>query len=218
MPYKAVLFDMDGTLVDSVVDVADSMNRVLTQNNLPVHAVDDYICLIGNGMENLVTKALPADKRNQEFIKKCLAEMKAIYAESWMNKTQLFPGIAELLTSLQALQIRLAVLSNKPDHLARIMAEKLMGEWHFDVVMGAREGIPPKPDPAAALVIANQLGLLPSGILYLGDTATDMETAVLAGMFPVGVSWGYRSVAELLDAGASAIINSPSELLDKISG
>jgi phosphoglycolate phosphatase len=213
MHFKAVLFDMDGTLVNSVDDVADSMNLVLASNNLLIHPTSEYIQWIGDGMENLVISALPANYRDDSFVKKCVAEMKTNYDKMWMNKTHLYAGIAELLSALREFKIKLAVLSNKPHRFTQIIADKLLAEWNFDVVMGLNEGIPRKPDPTSALEIANQMNLNPKHFLYVGDTATDIQTAINAGMYPVGVSWGYRSTNSLIESGAKEIIYTPNELL-----
>lgn len=213
MTFKAVLFDMDGTLVNSVDDVADSMNFVLNSNNFPIHPTTKYIHWIGDGMENLVCLALPDEYRNDIYIKKCLSEMKDAYSVMWMNKTHLYPGIPELLTTLRELKIKLAVLSNKPHQFTQIIADKLLADWNFDVVMGSKEGFPRKPDPTTALDIARQINLDPAFFLYVGDSATDMKTAIKARMYPVGVSWGYRSINTLIESGAKKIIHNPRELI-----
>jgi phosphoglycolate phosphatase len=213
MHFKAVLFDMDGTLINSVDDIADAMNLVLMQNNFHVHAVNKYLNWIGDGLKNLVINALPQNYREDATINKCLEEMKVAYSEMWINKTHLYSGISEMLSSLRILNIKMAVLSNKHHKFTRIIADKLLAEWNFDVVMGYREGFPRKPDPTSALEISRQLKLDPSCILYLGDSATDMKTATNAGMYPVGVSWGYRSTDSLIESGAQKIIYHPLELL-----
>lgn len=213
MYFKAVLFDMDGTLVNSVDDVADSMNLVLAKNNLLIHPTSEYIQWIGDGMENLVFSALPTNHRDDSFVKKCVADMKANYDKMWMNKTHLYAGIAELLSALREFKIKLAVLSNKPHRYTQIIADKLLSEWDFDAVMGLNDGIPRKPDPTSAIEIANQINLNPKHFLYVGDTPTDIKTANNAGMYPVGVSWGYRSIDSLIESGAQKIIHNPNELL-----
>jgi phosphoglycolate phosphatase len=213
MHFKAVLFDMDGTLINSVDDIADAMNLVLQQNHLPVHPVDHYISWIGDGLKNLVTSALPDNNKDDAFINKCHEEMKAAYSVMWMNKSHLYPGIAELLTSLKDLKIKLAVLSNKHHKFTRIIADKLLGEWNFDVIMGFRDGFPRKPDPSSALEIARQIKIHPDLFVYVGDSSTDMLTAHNAGMYPVGVNWGYRSSESLIENGARKILLEPKELL-----
>ena len=213
MHYKAVLFDMDVTLINSVDDIADAMNQVLQQNHLPTHPVKKYCDWIGDGMKNLVITALPVNKREDVFINKYLEEMKAAYSDMWMNKTHLYPGIPDLLTVLRKRNIKMAILSNKPHRFTQIIADKLLTEWNFDVVMGYREGFLRKPDPSSALEIARQINIDPAFFLYLGDSAIDIITAINAGMYPVGVSWGYRSTNSLLESGAQKIIYNPNELL-----
>ena len=213
MNFKAVLFDLDGTLVDSVIDVANAMNQVLLNNNFPIHPATDYIDMIGDGMENLVTKSLPEENRTKTFIRKCFSEMKATYSTMWMNNTQLYPGIAELLTSLNERNIKLAILSNKPHNFAQLIADKLLAGWNFDVVMGLSDGSLRKPDPTSALAIASQINLDSAYFIYIGDSVTDIKTAINAGMYPVGVSWGYRSTSSLIESGAKLIIHKPKDIL-----
>jgi len=216
MHFKAVLFDMDGTLINSVDDIADAMNQVLLQNHLPVHPVKNYINWIGDGMKNLVINTLPINKREDTFINRCLEEMKTAYSDMWMNKTHLYPGIPELLTTLSERKIKMAVLSNKHHRFTQIITDKLLAAWKFDVIMGYKEGFPRKPNPTTALEIARQINLDPTFFLYMGDSAIDMKTAINAGMYPVGVSWGYRSTDSLVESGAQKIINKPNELLSII--
>ena len=213
---KAIIFDMDGTLINSVDDIADAMNLVLKQNHFPVHSVNSYINWIGDGLKNLVTAALPQNYRQDVIIIKCFEEMKVAYSQVWMNKSRLYPGISELLTSLCERKIKIAVLSNKQHKFTQIIADKLLGEWSFDVVIGYREGYPRKPDPTSALEIARHLNLDPTCIMYMGDSASDIKTAINAGMYPVGVSWGYRSTDSLVESGAKKIIYHPLELLSLI--
>jgi phosphoglycolate phosphatase len=216
MLFKAVLFDMDGTLVDSVDDVADSMNIVLSKHDLPDHPVKNYINWIGDGMENLVISALPKNYRKSKFIKECLSEMKTTYSEMWLNKTHLFSGIAELLSALRENNIKLAVLSNKPHTFTKEIADKLLSQWKFDAIMGLKEGHFRKPDPTSALEISKQIKVVPSNFIYVGDSSTDIKTAINAGMLPVGVSWGYRTTDSLIKSGAKFVINTPEELLSLI--
>lgn len=204
---------MDGTLVNSVDDIADSMNHVLSNNNFPTYPIKNYINWIGDGMKNLVISALPFEKRHDTIINKCVEEMKAVYALMWNHKTHLYPGISETLAILKERKIKLAILSNKPHKFTQLIAEKLFTKGTFDAVVGYREGYQRKPDPSVALEIANTTNLDPSNYLYLGDSSTDMKTAINAGMYPVGVSWGYRSTESLIESGAKKIINNPNELI-----
>jgi phosphoglycolate phosphatase len=144
---------------------------------------------------------------------KLFHDFKEEYARNWNNKSRMYDGIDEMLNGLQDAGIRLAVLSNKPDEFTRICVRELLPDWDFEQVLGARPGVPRKPDPAGAVEIAGLLQLDPAEIFYLGDTATDMKTAVGAGMFPVGALWGFRTADELEKSGARAMISHPPELL-----
>ncbi len=212
MKYQAVLFDLDGTLLNTLEDLADSMNRVLSRLGYATHQVDKYRFFVGDGMEMLAARALPSNSSLEE-IKKCGIVMREEYGKHWGDKTHAYPGIPELLTGLAQQKIQFAVLSNKPDPLTKLIIKELLPDWHFQPVIGAREGVPKKPDPSVALEIASTLQIEPEKFLYLGDTDTDMKTATAAGMYPVGVLWGFRTAEELLASGAKTLIHEPPELL-----
>lgn len=209
---KCVLFDLDGTLVDSLADLANSMNRVLTEQGLPPHPVQAYRYFVGNGITKLVRRALPAEAQQQDFIEDCARKMRQEYALHWADTTRPYPGIAELLDTLTAGQIEMAILSNKPDELTRKVVKTLLPDWDFAAVAGARETTPKKPDPAGALRIASLLHRDPADFLYLGDTNTDMQTARAARMFALGALWGFRTADELKENGAQALLSVPMEL------
>ena len=209
---KCVLFDLDGTLVDSLADLANSMNRVLTRQGLPPHPVQAYRYFVGNGITKLVQRALPAEAQRQNLIQDCVQKMRQEYALHWADTTRPYPGITQLLDTLATLGIQMAILSNKPDELTQEVVRKLLPEWDFAAVAGARETIPKKPDPAGALRIANLLHHEPADFLYLGDTNTDMQTARAAGMFAIGALWGFRTADELKEHGAQALLAVPMEL------
>lgn len=214
MAYKAVLFDLDGTLLDTIDDIGDSINRVLEQNRFPTHPMDTYRRLVGNGALNTIISALPEDKRVDTVIKSCLKAFQEDYSRNWNVKTRPYDGIPELLHSLTIRGVKITVLSNKPHKYTMQCLEGFLPDWDFDVVFGQRDDVPRKPDPAGALEIAGKLGLSPSDFLYLGDTDVDMKTSIDAGMFPVGVLWGFRSAEELKESGAKALIEKPLEALD----
>ena len=209
---KCVLFDLDGTLVDSLADLANSMNRVLTRQGLPPHPVEAYRYFVGNGITKLVQRALPAEAQQQDIVQDCVQKMRQEYALHWADTTRPYPGIAELLDTLVTRGIQMAILSNKPDELTQEVVRTLLPKWNFAAVAGARETIPKKPDPAGALRIANLLHLDPADFLYLGDTNTDMQTARAARMFAIGALWGFRTEDELKANGAQALLTIPMEL------
>jgi phosphoglycolate phosphatase len=213
MRFDGVLFDLDGTLADTLEDLADAMNRVLRGEGLPEHGYADYQRMIGHGIHQLVSGALPADRRDEPTVDRCFALMMADYGEHSLIKTHLYAGVPELLDALRARGLKLAVLSNKADEPTRRIAAALFAGDAFAAVAGALPDVPLKPDPAGALRAAANLGLDPGRMLYVGDSPTDMRTALAAGMTPVGVSWGFRTRDELVEAGASAVIDHPLELL-----
>ena len=211
--FKAVLFDLDGTLVDSLADLGDATNLVLERLGLPRHPPDAYRFFVGEGIRVLATRALPETLRNEETIERCTRAVIEAYDQRLLAKTRLYGGMADLLDGLQAAGLTLAVLSNKLDGQTRRIAESLLAPWSFAKVVGHRPPMPKKPDPTAALQIAKELGLLPADFLYLGDTAIDMRTAGAAGMFSVGVLWGFRPAEELIQAGARILLARPADLL-----
>lgn len=213
IPLRAVLFDLDGTLVDSLADIGESMNTVLNSMGLPTHSLSDYRGFVGDGITVLARRSLPDDARDDATVSACVARMREVYAGRSAEKTRPYDGMPELLDGLVARGLRLAVLSNKPHDLTVALVRDLLGAWTFDPVFGERAGVPRKPDPAAALEVAALLGLAPAEILYLGDTSIDMETAKAAGMPVFGVAWGFRDRAELSAAGADAVVDVPLDVL-----
>ncbi len=216
MAYKAVLFDLDGTLLDTIEDIGDALNRVLEQSGFPVHNKDAYSSFVGDGADNLISRALPEDKRTDTIIRSCLDAFLEDYGRNWNVKTRLYDGIPELLDSITTRGLKMAVLSNKPHRYTKECIDGFLSDWDFDVVIGQRDDVPKKPHPAGALEIAKQMKILPSDFLYLGDTEIDLKTSFAAGMFPVGVLWGFRSAEELKKGGAKALINNPLEALDHL--
>lgn len=211
--YKAVLFDLDGTLLDTLADLSNSMNSVLERYGWPTHGPERYKYLIGDGVENLVRQALPESRRDETTLAACIKMMREEYGRRWAETTRPYPGVPELLDGLAARNMLMAILSNKMDDFAQLTVARLLPGWSFQVVQGARPGVPKKPDPAAALNIAAALELSPAEFLYLGDTGTDMATAVAAGMVPVGVLWGFRPAEELTASGARFLLQQPADLL-----
>ncbi|MFA4835739.1 MAG: HAD family hydrolase [Dehalococcoidia bacterium] len=214
MNFGAVVFDLDGTLLDTLEDIADSANRVLAGNGLPTHGLDDYRRFVGSGIDVLMARAMPTAERNGVLVTKYVEEFRKDYGRNWNNKTKPYPGVADTLDALAARHLKLAILSNKPHNFTLQCVAELLPRWKFDCVLGHQEGVPPKPDPAGAEQIVKQLKLDVSRILYVGDSDIDMQTAVAAGMFPVGALWGFRTLEELQKSGARSLIGRPQEVLD----
>jgi len=211
--FKAVIFDLDGTLLNTIDDLGNSMNSVLKSMNLPLHTIPEYKFFLGKGMRNLVTNVLPPEYRDEKTIDLCFDKMFNEYGNRWGDKTLPYPGIPELLDELTKKKIKMAILSNKIHHITLLVTEKFLGRWKFEAIFGERQGIPRKPDPASAFEIAEILHIPADEIIYLGDSGSDMETADNAGMYPVGALWGFRNADELLEHGAKVIIKTPAELL-----
>ena len=215
--YSAVIFDMDGTLLDTLDDLGDCMNRVLHEEGFPIHPIEAYRHFVGNGMAKLVERVLPQDARDEATKAKIRERMTQEYRRHWADKTDLYPGIASLLEELKRRGCRRAILSNKPHAFTTVIAEHYFAAWSLDPVFGARDGVPGKPDPAAALEICRKWRLNPEEVLYIGDTNTDMQTARRAGMFALGACWGFRSREELKQYGAQALIEEPQQMLDYLN-
>lgn len=213
MERRAVVLDLDGTLLDTREDIADAMNRVLVARGFPVHPYESYNRFIGDGAAVLVRRALPPDRLDEGTVSGCLAAFLFDYGEHWDVKTRLYPGVEQMLTGIAARGIPMGVLTNKPAATAIKCVDRYFGLGRFRIVQGQISEIPKKPDPAGAFIVAERMGVAPGGCLYLGDTSTDMETAVRAGMFPVGALWGFRPQAELREGGARALIAEPADLL-----
>lgn len=213
MNYSGIIFDLDGTLADTLADIANSMNRVLQERGFPVHPVGDYKYLIGRGLENLVTSSLPKESRLPSIISDCLASLIEDYRDNCLVETHLYPGIEELLYSLQERELKLAVFSNKADDLTRIIVQALLPGIKFSKIVGARPDYPKKPDPSGARLISEFLEIIPEKMIYMGDSDVDMLTARGARMLAVGVLWGFRTREELLLNGADHLLSDPSELM-----
>jgi phosphoglycolate phosphatase len=215
---QGMVFDLDGTLLNTLDDLADSVNFVLHEQGMPTHPVDAYRYFVGDGASVLMTRVLPEGVKNTGMHATCLSRFREVYATHWNVKTHPYDGILPALRSIAQRGIRMAVLSNKPHDATETCVRELLKGVHFDVVQGQVEGIARKTDPGGALAIARSLGIPPEKFWYLGDTATDMQTAVGAGMFAIGAAWGFRTKEELAGNGAQVIIDSPEELLDLLDG
>ncbi|MWB94310.1 HAD-IA family hydrolase [Flavobacterium sp. GA093] len=212
MKFKGIIFDLDGTLVNSLEDISDAMNTVLTALNYPTHTYDDYQYFIGSGLRNLVSKALPSTNNSESQIETCFQNMVTQYRDNCTLKTKPYEGILDLLNSLSLKNIKLAIFSNKADELTKKIASEIFPD-SFDIPVGLSFENLKKPNPFEAIAIAENWGFNTEEILFVGDSDIDMLTATNAKMFPVGVSWGYRTEKELIATGAQLVINSPLDLI-----
>jgi phosphoglycolate phosphatase len=217
MKYRAVIFDLDGTLLNTIDDLANSMNTVLRHMRFPEHSVEDYKLFVGDGIEMLVRRSMPETQREEPSIRnRCIAAMREEYNRRQTENTRPYDGVPELLDGLTARRIRMAVLSNKPDAPTKALVAELLPRWRFEMVVGESPIVPRKPDPTGAIMIARSLGIPPQEVLYLGDTHIDMQTASSAGMYAIGALWGFRKSEELLAGGARTLIQRPEDLLSFI--
>jgi phosphoglycolate phosphatase len=214
---RAAMFDLDGTLLDTLSDIAHAMNGVLGERGLPQHPVNAYRRMVGSGLEMLVRRAVPDEvARSRSVVAKLTEDLREAYAREPVARTRPYEGIPILLEDVRARGIPMAVLSNKADELVQEVVAGFFPPDLFVVVQGMRDDVPPKPDPTSARAIASRMGVEPGEVVYLGDSDIDMHTARNAGMIAVGAGWGFRGETELRDAGAEIVIDAPGELVGVI--
>lgn len=213
MKYKGIIFDLDGTIGDTMGDVVPSMNSTLRKYGYPERSRKEIISFINNGAMNLVRRSLPdyVDKTDEGLLKEFFRLYHDTYCSHCCELTSAYDGMSELLERLKNEGIKLAVLSNKQHRQTVMVTEYLYGSDMFEIIIGQGE-FPIKPDPAAPLHIAKLFGLLPSDMALVGDSNVDMETGINAGMTPIGVLWGYRDRNVIEEAGAASIAADPKEL------
>lgn len=207
-----LIFDLDGTLVDSLPGIAASLNRTLTAHGLPGHSNAQVRTFVGDGLRNLILRAAPQGA-DPSLVDSLLGLYRKDYALSWKSGSTVYPGVANLLVELQRSGFDMAILSNKTHEFTVEMAHEMFSAIRFSAVLGQREGIPHKPNPAGALQLADILSASPENCIIIGDSTMDLETAANAEMRAIGVTWGYHDRDRLLDAGATHLIDEPSELL-----
>lgn len=216
MGYEAVIFDLDGTLLDTLEDLGDATNTVLARFGFPMHTIASYRRMVGWGIRVLVTKALPEASRDEQIVERMTGEVDAYLRENPVTKTHPYPGIPELLTRLESAGVKMGIVTNKPDALTQLVVERLLGSHRFVGVHGQRSDLPRKPDPTTTLALCGRMGSTPAATIFLGDSEVDMQTARAAGMAAIGAEWGFRSAEVLHEAGADRIISAPGELFTLI--
>lgn len=210
--FKAVIFDLDGTLIDSKEDLALATNRVLSGRGYAAWPVEQYGIFMGHGLRALTEQALPEASRTDEEIDRCHALILEDYGRNCMVRTRLYAGIDKVLDYLTETGVYKAVLTNKPHAIASKIIEGLFGAWRFDFVRGGQEGRPLKPEPDGVYDFCRQVGVEPGETLFVGDSDVDVMTASNAGLRCLGVSWGFRGRRELEEAGAWRVIDKAEEM------
>lgn len=214
MNCKGVIFDLDGTLLDTLEDLAEAANATLYHFGFPGHPSAAYRYFVGEGLKTLMQRIVPGDAATEDRLNEYMDKFSEIYSETWNVRSAPYPGIMEMLTSLTGHGLQLAVLSNKPHSFTKACVKAFFPEVPFCIVLGQRDGIARKPDPAGVHEIAKRMGLGKEEILYIGDTATDMQTGNRAGLRTIGVEWGFRDRDELEKNNAWNIVATPAEVLE----
>lgn len=218
---RGAIFDLDGTLLDTLDDLAAAGNHMLAQHGFAPVPEDGYRYYVGNGLRNMVRRALEASLRlaprpvevDNRLLAILLEDTLKYYMKNWAVRTRLYPGVDDLLKALQARRIPFCVCSNKDDAFVQKMLRHYFPGAPFAGAVGRRDDIPLKPDTKGTLLLAENMGLRPRDVVFVGDTRTDMQTAASAGMFAVGVSWGFRPREELLESGAQMIVDEALDIL-----
>lgn len=213
---QLVIFDLDGTLVNSIADLGTAANHALTRMGYPVHRLESYPMMVGNGITRLLERALPDEARRPRVIEALRQHFKEYYNDHLWTHTTVYPGIADLLDELTRRGIAIAVASNKYQDAVTRIVDHFFGQLPWAAVMGQRDGTPVKPDPSVVFAILNQHPTPKADTLYVGDSGVDIETARRACIDNVGVTWGFRSRSELARAYADHIVDNPDDILSLI--
>lgn len=213
---KLVIFDLDGTLLNTIDDLAVSANHALRQHNYPEHALPEYRFFVGNGISKLIERALPPEAREENIIRQVREDFVAYYQQHKTDFSVPYPGIPEVLAELHQKGILLAVASNKYHQGTTELIHHFFGDKLFTVVLGQREHIPVKPDPTIVNEILEQTGIAKSETLYVGDSGVDMQTARNSNLISIGVMWGFRPRQELEENGACYIVDKAEDLWEKL--
>jgi phosphoglycolate phosphatase len=216
MRYDGIVFDLDGTLLDTLGDIVASANSVLVEMGCELHSRELYREYIGHGLQRFAERALPEDRRTNAAVEFFVSRYRDVYAIRWCETSKPFEGVPELLSELARNRLPIAVLSNKRHDFTELCVRTLLGRWTFELVRGEMTGVPLKPDPTAALAVATTLGIEPSRCLFVGDSDVDLETAQRAGMPSAGVLWGYRDREVLEQYKTAILVSQPLQLLKHI--
>ncbi|MCW8310450.1 MULTISPECIES: HAD family hydrolase [Sphingobacterium] len=211
---KLIIFDLDGTLLDTLQDLGDSCNTILQQYGYPVHELSAYKKFVGNGVQKLIERALPEQARIESTITTLLSAFKRYYENKPVSHTQPYTGIVPLLERLRSLGYLISVASNKYHEAVIPLMAQYFPNISFDLILGHRTGRPAKPDPDIVLDTLHTLNIAKKDCYYVGDSSVDMDTAANAGVTAIGVTWGFREEDELRQHGADYIIHQPQQLLD----
>lgn len=214
MKYKAVIFDLDGTLLDTIEDIKITMNKALARYDYPQFSTEEYKYFVGKGVDNLIKQVIKAGRIDNRAFDNLKRDYYEIYQEQSIINTKIYDGINELILKLKEMNISVNVLSNKPHVQTIDVIHHYFEKGTFDLVYGKKEEFLPKPDASSALDLINSLNIKPEEVLYIGDTETDMLTAKNSGFYSVGVLWGFRKENELVQAGANKIVSHPLEIID----
>lgn len=210
---KTIIFDLDGTLLDTLEDIAISANFALTTLGFEAEDTVKYRYFVGEGVFKLFENIFALNPQDEHTIQKAVLLFEEHYTKQFSKNTKLYEGVSKMLSFLQKRGYTMAILSNKPDSFTKMCVFKYLRKWKFEVVYGAREGVPRKPHPQGAQDIAKALHVSPAECFYLGDTSIDMMTANSAGMIAIAALWGFRDEAELVENGAKYLAKEPSEVI-----
>jgi len=213
---KGIIFDLDGTLLDTLADLAHAANKTLADCGYPTHDIEAYRLFVGHGIEELMRRALPENQRTEAHVADALTRFQAIYTTTWNVDSAPYPGIPAMLNRLADLGLPMAVYTNKPQHLAESCITEFFSSWPLTPVIGQRQGLPVKPDPCGARDILDGWQLNAEEVIMMGDSGVDMRTALNTGLIAVGVRWGFRTEEELIQNGARILLRHPNELFNYI--
>ena len=213
---KLAIFDLDGTLIDSIADLGAATNYALSFYGLQTHPLDSYRMRVGNGVNKLIERALPESERSPERVAQLRQDFTRYYNDHCTDRTRPYNGITELLKDLQTENVAIAVASNKYQHATEKLVRHFFPDINFLAICGQRDGIPIKPDPSVVFEIIGKAAVAKAQVIYIGDSGVDIETARRACVDSVGVSWGFRTPAELAQAGAGTIVDTPDQIFNLI--